>query len=112
MRKIENEIDDFYSDHFITVSTSGKLDQLKVTTQLYPQVFENIFDKKDLQNIKTPLVWVKMRFQPNVPFEALDNIWCSINSFPVLNRRLNKFSYKLLQNLNIVFLKRMVFFFL
>ena len=102
MLKIENQVDEYYKHQFITVSSSRTFDQMQIGRQRYPPVFERIFDNKDLQNLKENLIWIEVKFQPKVPFEALDNVWCSINSFPVLNRRMNKFSYKLLQNLNIV----------
>jgi hypothetical protein len=102
MLKIENEVDDYYRLNFIKISSDKNFEQAKTSRQLHPAVFGNFFEKKTLQQFKDPLIWIEIRFQPKVPFDALDNVWCSLNAFPVINRKLNKFSYKLLQNLNIV----------
>ena len=102
MLKIEQETDSLYEPHFLTVSSKESFDKLKVKRKPYPSEFEQLFDKKDLQNLKESLIWIEIRFPTKIPFEALDSLWCSINSFPVLNRKINKFSYKLLQSLNIV----------
>ncbi len=102
MQKIEQEIQELYSRQFITISSKETLDQLKVTRKLYPPAFDQLFEKKELQELKRTLVWIEVRFPTVIPDEALDSVLCSINCLPVLNRKLNKFSYKLLQSINII----------
>jgi hypothetical protein len=102
MQKIEAHVNDLYSRHFISLSGNESFDELKVKRRLFPKVFEQLFDKKDLQELKEPLLWIEIHFPPAIPAEALDHVFISLNAFPVINRKLNKINYKLIQNLNIV----------
>ncbi len=68
----------------------------------YPEVFTGLFNARDLRTIKDPLLWVQVQFPHAIPPEALNAVLCSLNSVPVLNRRLNKLTYKLTQTLNII----------
>ncbi len=102
MKKIEEDIIELFNRHYISISSKETLDQLKVKRSVYPPVFERLFDKNTLRSLKDPLLWIEIRFPPVIPQHALDNVLCSMNAVPVLNRKLNKFSYKLAQSLNIV----------
>ena len=102
MKKIEAQITGLYNRNFVSVSAKQSFDEMQIKKKLYPTVFEQFFDKKDLQALKESLLWIEIHFPPVMPAEALDTIFVSINSFPVINRKLNKFSYKLVQHLNIV----------
>jgi len=102
MQKIEAHVNELYNRHFISLSGKESFDDLKVKRRLYPKAFETLFDKKDLQELKEPLLWIEIHFPPAIPSEALDNVFVSLNAFPVINRKLNKITYKLIQNLNIV----------
>ncbi len=105
MKKIEQELIELFNRHYITLTTKETTDQLKAGRRIYPQAFERIFDKKELQELKEPLWWIEIRFPPVIPEEALDSVFCSINAIPVLNRKLNKFAHKLMQSINIVSLE-------
>jgi hypothetical protein len=75
---------------------------MKVNRSLYPPAFGKLFGEKDLKEFREPLLWIEISFPTHLPEEALDNIFCSLNAVPVLNRKLNSISYKLFQSLNIV----------
>jgi hypothetical protein len=105
MQKVEEELFELYNRHYITLASKETTDQLKTARRLYPKVFEQLFDKKELQELKEPLWWIQIQFPPVFPEEALDSLFCSINAIPVLNRKLNKFAYRLMQSLNIVSLE-------
>lgn len=102
MKKIEQNIAALFNRHYISLSAKETIDQLKIKRLPYPPVFEQLFDAKALKSMKEPLLWIEVRFPPAVPPEALDNIRCSMNAVPILNRKLNKLNYKLGQSLNIV----------
>ena len=105
MQNVEQELFELVDRHYITLSCKETTDQLKSARRGYPKAFEQLFDKKELQELKEPVWWIEIRFPPVFPEEALDNIFCSINAIPVLNRKLNKFAYRLMQSLNIVSLE-------
>lgn len=102
MQKIEAHVNELFNHHYITLTSKAAIDQLKVKRRPYPKAFEQLFDKKELQELKEPLLWIEIRFPPVIPAEALDTVFISLNAIPVINRKLNKFTYKLVQSLNIV----------
>jgi hypothetical protein len=102
MQNIEQEIYDLFNAQYVTITNADSLEELKASRQLYPEAFELLFDKKELKELKEPLFWIEVRFPSAMPGEALDSVFCSINAIPVLNRKLNKITYKLGQSLNIV----------
>jgi len=102
MKKIEVQVTELYNRHFISLSSKESFDELGVKKMPYPKVFEQLFDKKDLQALKESLLWIEIRFPQLIPAVALDTVFVSINAVPVINRKLNKITYKLAQYLNIV----------
>ena len=102
MQKIEAHVNELYDRHFISLSGKESFEEMKVKRLVYPKVFDQLFDKKDLQLLKETLLWIEIHFPPAIPAEALDNVFISLNALPVINRKLNKITYKLIQSLNIV----------
>jgi hypothetical protein len=102
MQKIEMQVSELFNRHFINLGANEHVDMAEAERRLYPKAFENLFDKKELQELKEPLVWIEIEFPPIIPTAALDTLFISMNAFPVINRKLNKLSYKLSQHINIV----------
>ncbi|HEY2649467.1 MAG TPA: hypothetical protein VGI38_09730 [Puia sp.] len=102
MQKIESHITELLSRHFIRITDTRSFEDFKVRRTPYPPVFEKFFEKKDLQSLKEPLIWIEVRFPHLIPAQALDTVIVSMNALPVINRKLNTFTYKLAQNANIV----------
>ena len=102
IQRMEEEVFDIFKRQFITITSSPSLESLKITPETYPAIFEQWFDKNELQELKDPLIWIHVKFSTTISPEAIDGVLCSINSFPVMNRKLSKLTYKLQQNLNIV----------
>lgn len=86
-----NHINNFYKKKFITL-LEGADDSVnyKELTQKYPDYFKDIFKEDDLNELEGNLLWIKIRFMQHVPAEVLQNVNCTINCFPVLNRRSEK----------------------
>ncbi len=74
-------------------------------SDVLPDELQKVFSSDTLEKIAGNLVWVKLvfpgAFNPNV----LGDMYVSMNSIPVINRRVNKITYQLRSNLNIVPLK-------
>ncbi|MBS1948757.1 MAG: type VI secretion system baseplate subunit TssF [Bacteroidetes bacterium] len=102
MQNIEDEVLEIFNPQYITITAPENIEQFKAKRQPYPEVLEMLFDKKELKELKNPLLWIEVRFPTTMPAEALDSVFCCINAVPVLNRKLNKITYKLGQALNIV----------
>ncbi len=102
LKKMETQVNELFTRHYITIGSPEHFDQQKMKARNYPVEFEEYFGSKALQELKTPLWWIEIRFPTALPAEALDGLRCYLNAVPVMNRKLNKFTYKLLPSLNIV----------
>ena len=85
-----NHINNFYKKKFITILEEDDLVNYKELTQKYPDTFREIFKDDDLNEIEGNLLWIKIRFMQHMPAEVLHNVKCTINCFPVVNRRSEK----------------------
>ena len=103
MQKTEEEVGLHYDRHYVTLL--GGPAAMRPGAERYPPVFEQWFSTRDLQELKDPLTWIEVRFPTALPEDALDSLFCSLNAVPVLNRRLNRMTYKLMQTMNIVALE-------
>jgi|GEM_PF-767220 len=102
MNKIEEQVRAFFDRNFITLTSDIVLSEDGNKRQNHPKAFEEIYSKKELQELKEPLWWIECRFPQLMPVTAIDGLLCSMNAVPVINRKLNKFTYKLSPSVNIV----------
>jgi hypothetical protein len=100
--KIEQHVSSFYHKCFVQLGMTSSLREQNIVPQVYPKAMEEIFSWQDLQVLKNEYVWLKVQFPDSLPLEGLNNLYCYINAFPVINRKLNKLTYRLQQNLNII----------
>ena len=86
-----NRVNNFYKKRFITISEkdNNSIDY-KGLAQKYPDFFMDVFDEKDLKEIEGKLLWIRISFVHHIPSEILDKVNCSINCFPIINRREEK----------------------
>lgn len=103
-KKMEMRINQLYQHRFISIKNrEDEKDKLLVEIKKnYPLHFEKVFDEGDLKNIKEELLWIKIVFPQSFSKEAIQNVYCSINTLPIINRKINKFTFRLQQNINIV----------
>lgn len=99
--RTEKFVTSFFEQQFLTI----KSNTAQPVIQKWPQELEEVFSKENLSKITTPCVWVKIIFPGAIKLHALNDMYISINAFPVINRRVNKITYQLRNNLNIVPLK-------
>jgi hypothetical protein len=86
-----NQVKEYYKKHFISFSQNQWDTIINQDTYLkYPVSFREIFSLKDLEAMDSKLLWVKVNFLHHIPNDILDHIKCSINCFPVINRRKEK----------------------
>ncbi len=99
--KICNHVNHFYQDQFVTIAdTNEEIKELKVEN--YPEEFKDLYSPEILQQLNKPILWIKIEF-PNV-FKGgvLEDVHCSINCFPVINRKLNSFTQTSRDFINII----------
>lgn len=85
-----NHINNFYKKHFTTIIEEEDLVNYKEFTQKFPDSFNEVFKEDDLNELEGNLLWIKIRFKQHMHAKVLDNVNCTINCFPALNRRSEK----------------------
>ena len=99
-----NHINRLYSKKFMTLTGNPSLKDCQIRDN-YPPSLAMVFNDQALKAIKTPCVWIRMDSSQPLPADVMENIFCSLNSFPVINRQLNKFTYSAKEQVNVIPLK-------
>ncbi len=100
--KVTRHIKRFYQKRFQTISGGTmNLSDLKKQSKL-PDSFASVFSPKDVEGIEKDLLWIKVKFPQVLPPEVFEDLFCSINCFPVFNRHLNEFTQTSRDFVNIV----------
>jgi len=102
--KVCDHVSRFYNKNFMTLTDDPSVKDFLIKTN-YPQSLLASFNKETLEIIKTPCVWVRLDFFQPMPIEVIENIFCSLNCFPVINRQLHKFTYSARDQVTIIPLK-------
>ncbi len=100
--KVCSHINRFYSKNFLTLASGESITQDPVSEGKYPDLFEDLFSKNDLEKLERNIIWIKVEFPQVLPAEVFDDLFCSINCFPVFNRRLNEFTQSSREYINII----------
>jgi hypothetical protein len=88
---VSRQVLDFYRKHFISFGNNPWSSILNQDTFMkYPSHFPDIFNPDELKAFNNRLLWIKVSFLPHIPRNLLDQVLCSINCFPVINRRKEK----------------------
>ncbi|GAB3203351.1 hypothetical protein ABID22_000887 [Pontibacter aydingkolensis] len=100
MKPFENHVLQVYQNQFVSIQNQD----FPLIYSSYPAAFGGIFKEEDLSRFKDELLWVEVRFPQGFSLQALDDVYCSLNCFPVMNRKLHAGSrpYSLSPNLNII----------
>ncbi len=84
-----------YSKRYITVDTAQISSRNNGGYEKYPDEFLNLYDRDELQQITDDHLWIKIVFPPFVTDDIVESMICQINCFPVVNRKLNEFTFRL-----------------
>jgi len=95
---ISQQTNKIYNKYFITIksketikkSNFDELDEVITSNQL---------------KVDEDLIWLKIEFPRIINNSILKNVYCSLNSFPVLNRELKEFTYEMKEYIDIVPIK-------
>ncbi len=99
--RTEKLVNNIFDEYFFTLR-NNETNSLETVLQKTPDEMEQVFSKEATDKITGNCVWVKIVFPGAIKLSALNDLYISINSFPVINRRVNKITYQLRNNLNIV----------
>lgn len=96
---IFRNIESFYKQQFIHIPN------FKITGSdtdfTIPETLKETFGDKNLQKIEK-VVWVKIAFPAYVMNTEFDNMNIAVNCYPVVNRGMNEFTYRIQNTFNIV----------
>ncbi|MGB4844271.1 MAG: hypothetical protein WBP16_07390, partial [Ferruginibacter sp.] len=96
--KLNRKTEHIYKHHFLQITDSEKISQSGTPTSWHQKFPAEIIKKTEAEK----LIYLKLELTQNFPQEVFDAISCSINAFPAVNKKLNSFSYKTDEWLNIV----------
>lgn len=96
--KLNRKISQIYQHHFLQIKESGKINTISI-----PDSWQKRFNAEILKKIEAEkLVFIRFEFNQVFSQDVYDAIACNINAFPVVNKKLNSYSYKTDEWLNII----------
>src|SRR4030095_4618338 len=98
---MEKDIGNYYNHQFITIGDKKILLRNEMM-QAYPSAFKNQFTENELQKLTENLLWLKIVFPAAMQQDHLDELYVYLNTFPVMNRRLNDLKYRLKGGSNLI----------
>jgi hypothetical protein len=97
--KIQEHINDYYQNNFITVK-----DSITIGDEHYsvPAAFKNFIPAEDLKKLsEEKLLWIRLEFPNVIGPSILSEVFCANNCFPVINKKLNEIQGNIKDLLNI-----------
>ncbi|HWB62835.1 MAG TPA: hypothetical protein VG603_04935 [Chitinophagales bacterium] len=102
-RNVERDVLNYYNDRFVTINLpSNFADGIHSLSAKLPDELKSVFSEAQVNFIQKKLFWFKVSFPPSLSTDVIENIFCSINAFPAVNRRFNEFTYRLQPQFNII----------
>ncbi len=98
-RNIEEAISEFYKKNYISILSD---DRLKEKSVVMPKELSESIDMDAHEEDLKELHWIKVVFSRIIDDSILDDVYCSVNAFPALNRKWESVSYQLNDFINIV----------
>lgn len=100
--KVCSHINRFYRKNFITLATGQSIVPNLKPGEKYTARFNEIFPLSDLESMEGNITWIRVELPLVLPHEVSDDLFCSINCFPVFNRHLNEFTQTSRELINII----------
>ena len=100
--KICSHVNNFYQRKFISLTNGGYEPGQFIQDKRIPPVFEEVFPREELQNLDRNLYWIRVELPEAFQAKILEEVSCSLNCFPVINRRLHEFTQTSRDFLNII----------
>lgn len=101
IKKLESNILRYYSDRFFSMSFESLAEE-DFKLEVFPRELVPFYDEIFLKQFKEKLLWIRLEVPPFVPDEFISDMVCSLNCFPVVNKRFNDFPFRIQQSLNVI----------
>jgi len=100
--KISEHVNRFFTRQFVHLDFREIEKILKQGEPKIPEVLSASIDEKELANIDETIIWLELQLSMPVQDELLEGLSCSLNCFPVINRRRNEFTGSTRESINII----------
>jgi hypothetical protein len=101
--KIKKQVNALYKPFFIALYDAEGHTVKNEKQAVVPEAISSVFTGKTaLAAQQQPLRWICVRFPETIQNRLLQDVVCMMNCFPVINRRLHDFNYRLQEVLNII----------
>ena len=100
--KICSHVNHYYQKKFIALSNGDfRMDQYSQADNI-PDGLAERFNSEDLGDLDRNLYWIRIDLPEAFQADVLEEVTCSMNCFPVINRHLNEFTQTSRDFLNII----------
>jgi hypothetical protein len=102
LHSIRKQVNAFYKPCFITLSDAKGV-TVQQENEQSPAIIHKAFGEKEAELLqKQPLRWVTVQFPETISNRLLEDVVCTMNCFPVINRQVHEVHYLLQEMINVV----------
>lgn len=100
--KISSHVNKLFNRQFVTIPLKDYEAPKATDGKNIPHDLLESVDEKVFREINDEIIWLEMRFPKPLSDELPENLICSFNCFPVINRRLNEYTGSTRELINII----------
>jgi hypothetical protein len=100
--KISYHVNKFFNRQFVTVPLKDTDALSTFEGKHIPHDLAQSVDEKVLDEIPEEILWLEVQFPKPITDELIENMVCSLNCFPVINKRLNEYTGSTRELINII----------
>lgn len=100
--KISDHVNHFFNRQFVTLPVRDIDGQKDSIWNNIPQSLTESIDEKGLSIFDDEITWLELQFNKPLSDELFEGLTCSLNCFPVINRRLNEYTGSTRELINII----------
>ncbi|MET7030319.1 type VI secretion system baseplate subunit TssF [Sediminicola luteus] len=100
--KIASHVNRFFDRQFVTLKLQGIEETVDMEHTKLPEALATSIDENELSNLSETITWIEVQFTTPISDELLENLSCSLNCFPIINRKQNEFTGSTRELINII----------
>ena len=100
--KISNHINRYFGQQFVSICLKDIKELSGSAINAVPDAISHSVNEKEKSAIDENVIWFELLFPRPLSDELLENLICSLNCFPVINRRKNEFTGSTREIINII----------
>jgi hypothetical protein len=100
--KISHHVNRYFQRQFVNLDLKDIDFPGENDAHSLPGDFYRSIDQKELSALEKNVVWIELQFTSPLSEEVLESLVCSLNCFPVINKRLNEFTGSTREMVNII----------